>query len=525
VITGDAPIRMARPGPDLRHLVNSTAVVAGLTVVALVAASALLRSSALAGPFWIDEGLSVGIASHPVAQIPDVLRQDGSPPLYYLILHLWTGAFGSGVAVTHLLSLVFALLCIPAGLWAGWSLFGRRAGIVCAVLFAVNPMLSAYGQETRMYSLLALLGLVTVASFLHAFVYRRRAYVPVFGLGLALMLYTHNWSAFFAAGTAVGLAVVLAGQRPSRNVLAGAALALAAVAAIYLPWLPTVLFQASHTGAPWAAHPGVASLTHAPYVLFGGADVGMAVLLAGGAGIIAIAGARAGSPERVAAIALLVIAAATLLTAFIYSQFTLAWAWRYLTVLLGPVLLLAALGLSRARRLGIAGVALAVVLSIGGTSSAVPHNKSNLNRVADRFEQRLGRGDVIVSTQPEQTAALRYYFGKKPRYATPFGRTPDPRVMDWRNALARLQSAPPSQGRLGPLLARLKPGRRLLVVTPVTNAAGWRAPWTRLVRTRSRQWSRAIAHDATFRPVAALHPSSRSRLSTVRAKLYVKRRD
>ena len=37
--------------------------------------------------FWIDEGLSVGIASHPLVDIPGVLRQDGSPPLYYLLLN------------------------------------------------------------------------------------------------------------------------------------------------------------------------------------------------------------------------------------------------------------------------------------------------------------------------------------------------------------------------------------------------------------------------------------------------------
>ena len=39
--------------------------------------------------YWIDEGLSVGIADRPLTDIPGVLRQDGSPPLYYMLLHFW----------------------------------------------------------------------------------------------------------------------------------------------------------------------------------------------------------------------------------------------------------------------------------------------------------------------------------------------------------------------------------------------------------------------------------------------------
>ena len=39
-----------------------------------------LRSSQLGQGFWIDEGISVGIAHHHWSSIPHVLRQDGSPP-------------------------------------------------------------------------------------------------------------------------------------------------------------------------------------------------------------------------------------------------------------------------------------------------------------------------------------------------------------------------------------------------------------------------------------------------------------
>ena len=91
----------------------------------------------------MDEAITTGIASHPLSAIPGLLRHDGSPPLYYFLLHFWMQAFGASEAATHWLSLLFGLLTIPAGFWAGYSLFGRRAGLYAATLFAFSPFLTA----------------------------------------------------------------------------------------------------------------------------------------------------------------------------------------------------------------------------------------------------------------------------------------------------------------------------------------------------------------------------------------------
>ena len=87
----------------------------------LIAVSVLLRTRQLDVGFWIDEGLSVGIADRPLGDIPGVLRQDGSPPLYYLLLHLWLQVAGRSEASVHGLSVLFAVLCVPVAFWAGWT--------------------------------------------------------------------------------------------------------------------------------------------------------------------------------------------------------------------------------------------------------------------------------------------------------------------------------------------------------------------------------------------------------------------
>src|SRR3954451_18891758 len=136
-----------------------------MVVLGLMAFALWHHTRALGGSLWMDEGLSIGIASQPLLDIPHVLRVDGSPPLYYMLLSVWMHAVGRGPAETQGLSVAIALLAVPAALWAGWSLFGRRAGLIAATLAAVNPFLTAFAQETRMYSLMLLLSLLVTASF------------------------------------------------------------------------------------------------------------------------------------------------------------------------------------------------------------------------------------------------------------------------------------------------------------------------------------------------------------------------
>jgi mannosyltransferase len=177
----------------------------GAFLLVLCVASVAFRSMDLNGQYWMDEGITVGISSHPLTAIPGVLRMDGSPPLFYLLLHVWMSLFGTSEIATHSLTLLIGTLCVPLGFWAGWSLFGKRAGVIAAVLFAFNGFITEYGVETRMYVLMTLLGLLGTVGFLQGFVNRRRGYVVLFGASLALMLYTHAWALFFGGASVIGV--------------------------------------------------------------------------------------------------------------------------------------------------------------------------------------------------------------------------------------------------------------------------------------------------------------------------------
>ena len=250
---------VARPRARIARLGTARLAVSlpkSLLVLAfLVGLSLALRTQAIHARFWIDEGLSVGISSHPLADIPSVLRKDGSPPLYYLILKLWMSVFGSGEADTHALSVAFAIFTVPAAWLGGRALFGDRAAWIAALLAAINPFLTYYSQETRMYALVALLSTIVTATFVVTFVQGKRAWLPVFSVSLALIAYAHNWGLFLAVGTVAALVPIWRQAADRRAVVRDALLAYALTAVLYLPWLPILISQAKHTGAPWAEAP------------------------------------------------------------------------------------------------------------------------------------------------------------------------------------------------------------------------------------------------------------------------------
>jgi len=226
-------------------------VITVVLVAGLVITSLGLRIGDLGRGLWIDEGISVGVASHRLSEIPGLLAQDGSPPLYYVLLHGWMALFGSSEQATHALSLVLALLA------------------PCRAVDGLEPLRSAGGMDAggdgRLQPLPELFRLR------HAHVrpvggagpgghrrvparlcLGRRRYLWLFAVSLALVLYTHNWGLWLAVGFAMALGPCAIAAADRRRIWRDAAMSFGAVAVAYLPWLPTLAYQRAHTGAPWS---------------------------------------------------------------------------------------------------------------------------------------------------------------------------------------------------------------------------------------------------------------------------------
>jgi hypothetical protein len=476
-------------------------VAAGLTVLVLV--SLWLRTRALDASFWIDEGLAIGFASKDLLDIPTELRKDGSPPLYYLVLHVWMQMFGNGEVAVHVLSLIFVLLTIPAAFWAGRTLFGSRAGWVAAVFAAVSPFLTFYAQEARMYAMVSLCGIVVAATFCRAFADRDRRAVYGFGVSLAALLYLHNWGLFFGMAALATFVALWRWWTPAderRSMLRDGAIGFGLAALLYLPWVPTLIFQARNTGAPWATVPGFDDLLTSLFYVMGGKTAAVVLALVAGNALAGVLQARTALSRRT--FALLSVGVGGILIAWLVSTVSPAYANRYFAVFIGPLLLLAAAGVARAGRLGL--IAFVVIIALWFTPrTAAIDGKSNVRSVSASIQTLITSGDIVVAAHPEQLPVLAHYLPEGPRWANTMGFVSDETIFDWRDCTARLQAAKPKATK-NRLVRALRRGQELVLVEPIFRTYVWDAPWTELVKKRAVQWERRLDADPRMRREAVV---------------------
>jgi mannosyltransferase len=476
-----------------------------VAVVLFMGLACLLRIPNLGRAFWIDEGISVGISSQPLDRIPGLLRLDGSPPLWYFLLHFWIRLFGTSADATHVLPMIISVLVVPAAYWAGRELFGRAAALAGALMAATNPFLAWYGTETRMYTLVVLMAVLAITFTVRAVRSLRLRDAIGTAVCFALLLYTHDWALYLTAVT--GLVVLIrAWQTRDRRLALGAVGVGVGVLVLYSPWLPTFIFQAQTTAAPWAVPPGIGDLFADPAnTLAGTLDVIVVPVMALAVWHTHRDRSRA---DRTTATMVGMIGLGTLLVGWVASYIEPSWTIRYLAVALAPLLLAIAGSLASTFRGRVTLVALCAVLAAGTAVGALLPNanaryaKSNVAAIAAAAAPQLHPGDLVITTQTETLAVLYYYLPKGLHYATPTGPTDQPYVVDWRNIVSRLQRANPCQDLL-PSLAALPVGADVLEINPRRDIGASGSAWNLAANAQVKEDDAFLAHQPGLARVAS----------------------
>ncbi|MGH9115880.1 MAG: glycosyltransferase family 39 protein [Acidimicrobiales bacterium] len=516
-----SPGRVAGAPPTVRPAFRRDRVV----VAALVVLALILRAPNLGRAYWIDEGISVGIASHPLSQLPHLLGEDGSPPLFYALLHFWIRVFGTSEVATHVFPLLCSLAAVPLAYWAGKDIFDRRAGLAGAALLATSPFLGWYSTETRMYPLVVVLSIVGVTFAMKAVRDRRRRDAVWAIVAFTALLYTHDWGLYLFAVTA-GVFLALALARRDRGLAVGVLAAGAATLALWAPWIPTFMEQARNTAAPWAVRPQIGDFFADPASALGGTLAPLiAPLLAAGAWYTR---RRRPIGDGQLAGVLCAIGVLTAVVGFLGAQIEPSWTIRYLAVIVAPLLLAAAGALASSREgraVVIATCALLAGWSVIGTLLPNPnarYAKSNVAAVAAAAAPALQRGDVVVVTQTEQVAVLAHYLPRGLHYVTPTGPVADPYVVNWRNIVPRLVEADPCSA-VAPSINSLPVGAHVLLVNPDRQLGAAGTVWYKAVSAQVIRDDYLLAADRSLVPVRSYAEATHPRpYAPVVAELYRK---
>ena len=390
-------------------------------IVLICAAGALLRLAWLgAQPLWRDEAFTALVVRRSIPSMLSAVSHDSAPPLAYLLQHFITQVVDSPTTL-RLVSALAGVAEIAIGAAIGRRIAGDKAGLWCAVVFAILPSTVLASRDARMYELAATLALAsTLAGWrLVEQLSVRRA--VVYAVIVAAALYTNYFAAIAVAGQLAGMMIAL--RVPRRNVFVATVCAAVAVLTL-IPWLIAAKSQFQHGSAPFWVQPiGVASIFGVFVQFFSGPPVDAGVpaklLLQTLQGVAVIAGCLSlialytrmhrhrDWPARRTGISFLTVCSlGSLLLLVIASLWRPLVEARYTSVFWGPMICLIGLGASTIpwRKVVVGAPAIAVISVTLGLAPTHPDTPALLAQL----NGRVGPHDLI-SSAPGQYLLLLYY--------------------------------------------------------------------------------------------------------------------
>ena len=394
---------------------DRSAVTPGLLLVAVaaVAVGLVLRFVALS-PMWLDEAISASLADQVGigwSALVDALRHDGHPPLYYVLLGMWSDVFGTTDTALRAFSGVLGVLSLPLGWLVARRHLDRRGSVMMMAVLASSPFAVRYATEVRMYALLLVLLLMLHLVVARAWERPSTGRAGVVAVVVAAMLLTHYWSLFAVAVLGIGtLAARRVDRRRGNHLLGG----VAAGCLAFVPWIPILIDQMAHTGTPWSPAPRPTVVVALMLEAYGGGRgaeallvvVALSVLLALGLGSReGPTGSTLGLTNLRWLKVVVVAGSATMLLGAVVSLVTdTAFQGRYGVFALVPLLLACVVGLQRMTpRASVLALAVLVLLSGVSVARELSRDRTQIGEIADVVRAEGSTGDLVVFC-PDQLA-------------------------------------------------------------------------------------------------------------------------
>lgn len=215
--------------------------------------------------FWYDEMYQLGMVSEKYSIWEVIynysLLQDYTPPLYALIAAVWVRI----VPFSSVMYLLISEIPVAVGIYLlsclGERIYGKRTGILCAVIGLVSSVLMlSGGLEFRAYGLYFFLSVIAV------YVWYLRLEKPTmkrtvwYGVSLILLVYSH----YFGAVLCGGLFFADLFFYVRKQIKSSAILSYVMAGISFLPWMGAILFNKQGSMSEfWINPPNLTSVKNA----------------------------------------------------------------------------------------------------------------------------------------------------------------------------------------------------------------------------------------------------------------------
>ncbi len=207
--------------------------------------------------------LAINEAVGPAGNYVDRLSQDlfwpnlwrnmvheGHPPLYLLLVKVWTLVSNTSPYTIRLFSVITSTLAVPFVFLAGMQLGGRKVAIFAVLLLATSPFQVYFSTQARSYSLLAMLAAATTftALILHDTRNPSRLQWSAWILCASAMCLTHYFAVIYCFLLLIFLIFPSIKENWNTRTIGSICLALIPLF-ILSAWLPVLYLQVTAHGS------------------------------------------------------------------------------------------------------------------------------------------------------------------------------------------------------------------------------------------------------------------------------------
>lgn len=370
---------------------------------------------------WYDESYSAAIIKHSFTDIINITAGDSHPPLYFMMLKVFSMVFGNSESSLRLLSAIGVLALALLGAGPVKRVFDKFTGVIFALLVTIIPMSLSIGQDTRMYTWAAFF---VTGSVLYGYLSAKEGKKTDF-IMLALFSIASAYIHYYAL-----LAVTIANvilfiyflKTSNKKKLFVYLISSGAAVACYIPWVLALVSQISRVSKDfWIQSVDGNTIWHALLFPFEAKfDSGMPFVVPSfiGAFIFIVAGVwstfRNKDKKGALAVYSISVYVLTLVTAVIVSNLVRPiFVTRYIFPVVGLFLLPVAYGITRMKYKDFSIFAVAILLMF----SLVPYSNINKNyyngpikELKYYMDENIKPNDVFVHYDEHTFGIFSYYY-------------------------------------------------------------------------------------------------------------------
>ncbi len=213
----------------------------GVTVLAAVIRIGGIHSQS----FFYDEVVSRGLSFHTFHDLFfGIARDNGNPPLYWILIKAWSLVFGSGEAALRSFSTLAGVACTALIYLMAKENIDKQVALIASIAYAISPFSLELSTEARCYAWLQLIATASFFCFFRFWIRKQTIFLSGVLLCAVLLTLTHYYGIFIPLAQMIILLIF----REYKKLLAWLAAMAVAACFFVLIWFPAFMAQIDQPG-------------------------------------------------------------------------------------------------------------------------------------------------------------------------------------------------------------------------------------------------------------------------------------